>query len=178
MIKIGKINLKTLSRLVKNLAKTKKLLWVIGENAFLAILVFILFALISGSVVFYKYSYLVEKTEPEAGAKPFQFEEKVYQKIIAIWQRQEKNLEEVSNKKYSDLFREKKEEVGPDSGAPEEPNPIVYIVKYGDTLWKISQKFLGSGERWREIKTEEGEILTEDTAEILPVGQRLIIPVK
>ncbi len=50
---------------------------------------------------------------------------------------------------------------------------FLYMVKRGDTLWKISEKYLGSGSRYREIMSLNG--LTTDM--IYP-GQILKIPSK
>ena len=52
-----------------------------------------------------------------------------------------------------------------------ESNFILYRVKRGDTLWKISKEFLGMGPRYTEIMEENG--LTNDM--IYP-GQILKIP--
>lgn len=48
---------------------------------------------------------------------------------------------------------------------------IEYTVKKGDNLWAISQKLLGSGSRWPEIKA-----LNSLTTNFLNVGQVLKIP--
>jgi len=58
------------------------------------------------------------------------------------------------------------------------PMPEAYTVKPGETLWDISKTFLGSGKRWKELKTPEGVGFTEETAKQLQVGQKLIIPSK
>jgi len=55
---------------------------------------------------------------------------------------------------------------------------ILYTVAKGETLWQIAQKYLGSGIRWKEIKTPEGVTFTEKTARELKAGQKLIISQK
>ena len=45
-----------------------------------------------------------------------------------------------------------------------------YIMKAGDTLWALADRFLGNGGRWKEIKGYTG-----DPARI-PVGTKVIIP--
>jgi nucleoid-associated protein YgaU len=52
----------------------------------------------------------------------------------------------------------------------------VYVVKEGDTLWKIAQQCLGDGNRYDEIaKLNAGTIADEDT---LDVGMSLKLPAK
>lgn len=48
---------------------------------------------------------------------------------------------------------------------------ITYTVKNGDTLWEISKRFLGNGNRYQEIMNLNG--LTTD---IIHPGEKLIIP--
>ena len=49
-----------------------------------------------------------------------------------------------------------------------------YIVAPGDCLWRIAQRTLGHGERWREIY-ETNMAVIKDPARIY-VGQRITIP--
>ncbi|MDI6711464.1 MAG: LysM domain-containing protein [Bacillota bacterium] len=60
------------------------------------------------------------------------------------------------------------------TGAPAAPTPTpkVHVVRQGDTLWSLAQKYLGAGTRWREIAKANG---VADPRQ-LRVGQRLIIP--
>jgi surface antigen len=52
-----------------------------------------------------------------------------------------------------------------------------YIVKSGDTLWGIAQRYLGNGNRWREIRKANGSIFTDAEARRLQVGQAVYLPV-
>lgn len=58
------------------------------------------------------------------------------------------------------------------NGAKSQGSSKEYIVKPGDTLWAIAQRYLGSGPRWREI-AEANNIVDPRK---LRVGQRLVIP--
>ena len=49
--------------------------------------------------------------------------------------------------------------------------PVVYTVKSGDTLWGLSQKYLGSGQKYYEIQALNH--LSDDT---IHAGQTLLIP--
>lgn len=84
----------------------KKLPMISGKHAFFTFLVFLLLALILGGFVFYKYSILIEKLEPQLLEKPIQFNEKIYQKILKIWEEREKVFKETETKTYSNPFQE------------------------------------------------------------------------
>lgn len=52
-------------------------------------------------------------------------------------------------------------------------NEVIYTVKKGDTLWSISQKFLGYGVKWRKIYDYNNLKTT-----VIRIGQELLIPVE
>jgi len=158
----------------------KKLPRILGERAFLTFLGLLLFSLILSSFIFYEYSILAEKVEPKVLEKPLKFEEKTYQAILKTWQEKEERFKEIDLKEYQDPFREiKKELPSPISEETQEISETeFYIISRGETLWELAEKYLGSGERWREIKTETGQVFTESSAEVIPIGQKLIIPKK
>ncbi len=105
-----KIKSSVLENLLKQIAKIKKLPWILAEHAFLTFLFFLFLVLILGGFIFYKYSILVEKKEPEILGKTFQFEEKTYQEILKEWQEREEKFEMASEKEYSNPFQEIKKE--------------------------------------------------------------------
>jgi len=158
----------------------RKLPRILGEHTFSTFLGLLLIALILGALIFYQYSFLVGKTKPEIFEKPLKFKEETYQEVLKIWQGREKEFKEIDLKECQDPFSETKKE-SPVS-APEEIQEIseteLYIISQGETLWELAEKYLGSGERWREIKTESGQPFTESSAEVIPIGQKLIIPLK
>lgn len=83
----------------------KRLVWITGEKAPFTLLILLLLALILGSFVFYKYSFLVEKSKPEVTRKPRQFEEAVFQRILKEWQIRQERFEGADLKEYPDLFQ-------------------------------------------------------------------------
>ena len=55
--------------------------------------------------------------------------------------------------------------------------PKQYTVISGDSLWKIAQKFLGSGSRWREIYTyNNNKSIIGGNPNLIYPGQVLSIP--
>jgi surface antigen/pimeloyl-ACP methyl ester carboxylesterase len=53
-----------------------------------------------------------------------------------------------------------------------------YVIKSGDKLWAIAQRYLGNGNRWREItKTPSGETFTDAEAHRLQPGRSVYLPV-
>lgn len=62
-------------------------------------------------------------------------------------------------------------EYRPDTKTP----PASYVVIPGDTLWKIAQRTLGNGDRWREVYAANKAVIGKDPNRIVP-GQKLVIP--
>ena len=178
MFKNIKINKTTLREFIKWLAKVKKLPWILGKHAFLIFLVLLFLFLIMGGFVFYKYNILIKNTEPKISEKTLQFEERAYQNVLAELQNREKRFNEAPQKEYKDPFQEKSEESNINPTAPLEKSPITYTVLEKETLWAIAERFLGSAERWREIKSDTGKTFSEAEAYNLPIGQKLVIPAK
>ena len=83
----------------------KKLPRVLGERAFLTFLGLLVIALMSGGFIFYKYSILAAKTEPQVIKKPLQFKEKTYQEVLKVWQEKGKRFKEADFKEYPNPFR-------------------------------------------------------------------------
>lgn len=54
------------------------------------------------------------------------------------------------------------------------PQPKVHVLKSGETLWALAQKYLGNGARWREIANLNG--IKDSQARRLPVGMKIQIP--
>lgn len=52
--------------------------------------------------------------------------------------------------------------------------PRTYTLKPSDNLWKVAQKVLGDGSRWREIQRLNG--ITDAQLRSLPIGMTLKLP--
>ncbi|WP_435922507.1 LysM peptidoglycan-binding domain-containing protein [Paenibacillus sp. DYY-L-2] len=59
----------------------------------------------------------------------------------------------------------------PDTKEP----PAFYIVVPRDTLWKIAQRTLGNGDRWKEIYAVNEKVIGKNPDRLVP-GQKLVIP--
>jgi nucleoid-associated protein YgaU len=58
--------------------------------------------------------------------------------------------------------------------APAQPAGFSYTLKRGDTLWQLSERYLGAGSRWREIRDANPGLKPE----ALPIGKDIWIPAK
>lgn len=55
------------------------------------------------------------------------------------------------------------------------PVPKVYVVKSGDSLWKIAKMQLGNGAKWQDIYNLNKSVIGSDPNLIKP-GQKLVMP--
>ena len=90
--------------------KTKKFLGkvplIIARHAFWACLTLFILSLVVGANLFYKYSILAQRAEPESLEQTVLFKERTYQRVLKAWQEREKRFEEADFKEYSDPFLE------------------------------------------------------------------------
>lgn len=86
---------------------------------------------------------------------------------------------------YSLSFQERKDitldwrpvdqsEVSLSSRTSDVPVPKTYTVSSGDTLWRIAQKVLGDGDRWREIYNNNKSVIGPNP-NLIHSGQRLVL---
>lgn len=99
-IKTDKLE-KFLKKLPRNLAK----------NAFRSFMILVCLALIFGCVLFYKYSVLAEKKQPEVLKKPIEFKENIFKNILEKWDEREVKFNAADAKKYPDLLKEREDEL-------------------------------------------------------------------
>ena len=84
----------------------KKLPRSLAENAFRSFMILVCLALIFGCVLFYKYSVLAEKKEPEVFKKPIEFKENIFENILKEWENREVKFNATDTKEYPDLLKE------------------------------------------------------------------------
>ena len=90
---------------IKLKSKISKFGRISAEHAFLSFLVLTFLALLIGGCLFYQYSILVQRAEPQITQGTIQFKEDFYQEILSQWQEREEKFEAADTKTYSDLFR-------------------------------------------------------------------------
>lgn len=61
-----------------------------------------------------------------------------------------------------------------DTDVPSRPKKFLYTVEKGDCLWKLAEKFLGDGRKYRDIYKWNSDVIGDDPRLILP-GVRLYI---
>ena len=77
----------------------------LAEQCFRSFLILVAFALIFGGVLFYKYSILIEKKEPEISKSPIQLKEQILNKVSDKWLEREIKFNGTETKNYPDLFK-------------------------------------------------------------------------
>jgi hypothetical protein len=77
----------------------------LARHTFLTLLVLLCLALLLGEFLFYQYSVLPEKKEPQVSGQALQFREDLYQKVQVEWQAREERFEGASAKEYPDPFK-------------------------------------------------------------------------
>lgn len=101
MLKLKQIKLNKIKTFFQKLPRT------LGKRFFVSFLVLLLLALICGGLIFYKYSVLVERRSQQdllGEEKPLDFDERILQEVLKIWQERQKKFEEAQLKEYPDPF--------------------------------------------------------------------------
>jgi hypothetical protein len=81
-----------------------KLPLALAKRSFLVSLVLILFALVFGGLVFYKYDILANKNSPQPEVVSLKFADAAYQRILAEWQARQEKFEAADFRNYPDPF--------------------------------------------------------------------------
>ena len=88
-----------IKNLLKNLPRKA------AEKSFITFLILLFLILVFCGFLFYKYSFLAEKTTPEIFGKQLKIKEKEYGEVLEVWAEHQKRIEEIRTKTYPDLFR-------------------------------------------------------------------------
>lgn len=76
----------------------------LAENDFFVSLVFILIAVILGGFVFYKYSFLAERAEPDVLDSGTALNEKALEELLRLWQERQERFDQIEFKDYHNPF--------------------------------------------------------------------------
>jgi len=98
-MKITRLKLKKIADFFEKLPK------ILAKSAFLCFLALLLFSLILGGFLFYKYSVLIDREKPENVIGAIKFNKELYQKVLEIQQTKERQFEETGSKEYPSLFK-------------------------------------------------------------------------
>ena len=97
-MKITRLKLKKIANFFEKLPK------ILAKSAFLCFLALLLFSLILGGFLFYKYSILIDRETPEV-VEVIKFNKKLYQEVLEIQQTKQQQFEEANLKEYPALFK-------------------------------------------------------------------------
>ena len=86
-------------------SKIKKILFILGRDAFLFILFVLLIEVIFAELLFYKYVLSVEIQEPSSLSSFVGFKENEYQSIIKEWNAREEFFKNYSSNNVSNPFQ-------------------------------------------------------------------------
>ena len=84
--------------------KTEKFLKTLTEHVFGSFMVLVFIFLILGGIIFYRYSFLIEKMEPVSSQAFVQYEENVFREVSNQWLEREEKFKQAETKQYPDLF--------------------------------------------------------------------------
>ena len=96
--------LKNTINLNKVRKKIKKLLWLLGDKAFLVFISLFVIALLANLLIFYIYTTKVPKKEPNINFQSVTLNEKLYQSFLKNYKERQENFNQIGNKVYADPF--------------------------------------------------------------------------
>lgn len=84
--------------------KIKKIPWIIGNHAFLMILIFVVLDILFIEFLFYQYLLLPEIRKPPIGTPLVEFREDIYQTVLQKSGERQKKSEQIGQESYTDPF--------------------------------------------------------------------------
>lgn len=85
-------------------AKIKKIPSILGRDAFLFVIMFVLLDIVFGEFLFYQYVFLIKTKEPEIVSASIKFQENAYQSILKEWQDKDDIFKNTIQRNYKDPF--------------------------------------------------------------------------
>lgn len=165
-----------LVKLKRKMKGIKKVPVVIVKHAGFVSVLLVLISFFIGSIIFYKYGYIVINKEVEAENEIVSLDEKLYQEVINKWEEKENKREKIKQKTYPNPFTESKISEKPATSSDEEPqltekekedllaNPAIQSLLEADNLFDFyttkENEFLSIDERaqiWGQLNLGEKE---------------------
>jgi hypothetical protein len=82
----------------------KRVVWFLGERAFISFIIFVFLALFAGGAIFYYYGFLVVTEEPVIVIKTIELDENLYQNFLDNYTLRKQKFIEADFKTYSNPF--------------------------------------------------------------------------
>jgi len=82
----------------------KKVVWFLGERAFVSFIVFVSLALFAGGAIFYYYGFLVVTEDPTITIKTIELDENLYQSFLDNYTQRKQKFFEADFKIYFNPF--------------------------------------------------------------------------
>jgi hypothetical protein len=76
----------------------------LGEKAFICFVILVLFALLLGGLILYKYTAEIKRTQINHLEGITNFDESAYRRILQAWQDREAKFIEIDSKQYKNPF--------------------------------------------------------------------------
>jgi len=95
---------------IKNILRKRKSLTkiptILAKHFLLTCLFLLLFSLILGGILSYKYIILTKKVEPQVFSKSSLLDEKIYEEVLKAWRQAAERFNETDLKEYPDSFKQ------------------------------------------------------------------------
>ncbi|MEA3452761.1 MAG: hypothetical protein U9Q96_00280 [Patescibacteria group bacterium] len=83
---------------------SQKIVWFLGEKAFVSFIIFVSLMLLIGGAIFYYYGFLVVTKEPITVVKMIELDEKLYQNFLSNYAQRKQKFFEADFKTYANPF--------------------------------------------------------------------------
>ena len=83
----------------------KKMLWALGEHAFLLVLVLLCVGALISAFLFYAYVLPAQTKVPNVSESALKFHKDIFQQVVKEWNAQEQNLRDANTLAPRNIFR-------------------------------------------------------------------------